>query len=449
MTTPRSLLIPPEHTAIVTDLYQLTMAAAYYESGRTGLASFEMFVRRLPRDRGYLLLAGLEQALHYLETLRFEPEAIDYLRFPPTFASVSDGFFDYLAGFRFTGSVDAIAEGTLVFANEPLVTVTAPIIEAQLIETYLLTTVNYQTLVATKAARVVGAASGRAAVDFGTRRAHGPQAGVLAARAAYIGGCAGTSNVYAGHALGVPIAGTMAHSFVMAYASEDEAFEAYARAFPRHATVLVDTYDTVAGARTAARMSTRPQAVRIDSGNLERGSRDVRDILDAAGLHDVKIVASSDLNEYIIEELVAAGAPIDGFGVGTELVTSRDDPALSGVYKLVAYEHGGETVGVAKLSEDKATYPGAKQVFRAADFSGDVVGAADERLPGEPLLRRVMDGGGVCAALPSLEDVRERAAGELMRIPTGCRRLRQPDTYPVRYSNRVLELPGDAPGRDA
>ncbi len=439
----RSLLIPPEHTSIVTDLYQLTIAAAYYESGRTGLASFEMFVRRLPRDRGYLLLAGLEQALRYLETLSFDPEAIDYLRAHPTFAQVSDGFFEYLAEFRFTGSVDAIAEGSIVFANEPLLTVTAPLIEAQLIETYLLTTVNYQTLVATKAARVVSAASGRAVVDFGTRRAHGPQAGVLAARAAYIGGCAGTSNVYAGHALGVPIVGTMAHSFVMAYESQDEAFEAYARAFPHHATVLVDTYETAEGVQAATRMSTRPQAVRIDSGDLAQGSRDTRAILDSAGLRDVRIVVSSDLNEYLVQDLVDEGAPIDGFGVGTELVTSRDDPALSGVYKLVEYAHGGRTVGVAKLSEDKATYPGVKQVFRAPDFGGDVIGAADEALPGAPLLARVMEGGDVCSPLPTLEETRAHAAAEMMRLPQRYTALRRPDTYPVRYSDRLRKMGED------
>lgn len=435
----------PRQSALLTDLYELTMAAAYFENQVRADASFELFVRGLPRERGYLLAAGLEQALAFLENLRFEPAEVDFLRAHPAFRHVSDAFFDTLKSLRFTGEVWAVPEGTPVFADEPLLRVTAPIIEAQIVETFLLTTLTFQTLIATKAARVVEAAGGRGVVEFGTRRAHGSEAGVLAARAAYIGGCIGTSNVEAGYRFGIPTYGTVAHSFVMAYGDEQESFQAFQRVFPEHSVLLVDTYDTLAAIEKIIRMGLRPRGVRLDSGDLGELSKEVRRRLDRAGLTDTKIFASGDLNEYAITELLARGAPIDFFGVGTELATSKDAPALGGVYKLVTVQAGPEPQARAKLSEHKATYPGTKQVFRFREAQGhydhDLVARADERPPnGEPLLEPVMRGGRRLEAPPALEELQGRAQERLARLPERYRRFRDPAAYPVRTSPALEEL---------
>jgi nicotinate phosphoribosyltransferase len=389
---------------LTTDLYELTMAAAYFENGLHPRAIFELFVRKLPERRSYLIVAGLEQALDYLSTLRFKSDQIDYLREHPSFKRVSREFFDYLAEFRFTGDVCAMPEGTAAFGMEPLLRITAPIIEAQVVETFLLSTINFQTMIASKAARVVTAARGRTVIEFGTRRAHGTEAGLLAARAAYIGGCIGTSNVEAGHLFGIPTFGTLAHSFVMSFEDEDESFRAFLKVFPETATVLVDTYDTIAAVERLARgFGPTIPAVRLDSGDLCELSKQVREILDEAGMTGTKIFASGDLNEYKIADLISGGAQIDSFGVGTELATSFDAPALSGVYKLAGLEENGHVSMRIKLSHDKATYPGPKQVWRLTDESGsynqDIITLADE--PNNPtgswhpLLKKVMKEGRV------------------------------------------------------
>jgi nicotinate phosphoribosyltransferase len=425
------LWVGDENLALATDLYQLTMAAAYYSNGMHVPATFELFVRQLPPQRGYLIAAGLQQALHALTAMRFGADQIEWLRGLPVFKHVDRRFFDYLARWRFGGDVWAMPEGTPVFAGEPILRVTAPIIEAQVVETILLTTIAFQTLVATKAARIVEAAAGRSVVDFGTRRAHGPQAGVLAARAAAIGGCTGTSNLLAARALGLPAVGTCAHSWVMAFDDEAEAFRKFRRVYPEQAVLLVDTYDTIEGLRKAIRTGAGLAGVRIDSGDLAAVSRQARQILDETGLRHVQIVASSDLNEYKIADLVSAGAPIDVFGVGTEMATSRDEPALGAVYKVVDVNG----IGKVKESPGKETLPGAKQVFRGA--RQDWVGAADETLPGRPLLEPVLRGGAPLGPPPSLEELRARARAGRESLPEAVRRFRDPQAYPVEFSERL------------
>ncbi|HPD15326.1 MAG TPA: nicotinate phosphoribosyltransferase [Planctomycetota bacterium] len=433
-----------ENVALATDLYELTMAAGYFHAKRTEWACFELFVRDLPPERSYLVAAGLEQAVHYLRHVRFTDAAIRWLRSLPVLKHVRPQFFDYLGRFRFRGDLDAVPEGTIVFAGEPLLRVTAPLIEAQVAETYLLTTINFQTLVATKAARIVGAARGRAVVDFGSRRAHGPQAGLLAARASYIGGCAGTSNALAGQQLGIPVFGTQAHSWVMAFDDEQEAFEAYLDVFPEHTTLLLDSYDTVEAARKAAALGSRVSGVRLDSGDLAALSRRVRRILDDAGMRRTRILASGDLNEHVIASLHRRRAAIDAFGVGTELATSRDAPALGGVYKLVEQQVGGRWVPRLKLSAGKETYPGRKQVYRVADghgrFRRDVIALASEEQRGSALLVPVMRRGRLVGPLPALSDARSRAAEEIRRLPARFRRLEAPAHYPVQYSRRLRAL---------
>ena len=436
---------PLLHSALLTDLYELTMAAAYFENEFHASASFELFVRSLPAERSFLLAAGLEQALDYLENLHFEPGDIDYLRSQPVFAHVSDAFFDYLKDFRFSGEVWAIPEGTPVFGEEPLLRVTAPIVEAQIVETFLLSTLTFQTMIASKAARVVAAAEGRGVVEFGTRRAHGPEAGVLAARAAYIGGCMGTSNVEAGQRFGVPVFGTLAHSFVMAYSNEEEAFRRFQQLFPEHAVLLIDTYDTLAAVEKIIQAGLRPRSVRLDSGDLLELSKQVRRRLDQAGLHETRIFASGDLDEFAIADLLTRGAHIDAFGVGTALATSKDAPALSGVYKLVDVESGEGPSYRAKFSQEKATYPGRKQVFRFPDSNGghreDIIACEGERYPdGKPLLSCVMRQGQRLAPSPKLQQVQNRARQELAKLPEACHRLRHAEAYPVRFSRGLEKL---------
>jgi nicotinate phosphoribosyltransferase len=433
------------HSALLTDLYELTMAAAYFENGFSGKASFELFVRSLPKERGFLIAAGLEQALEYLENVRFQPDEIDYLRRQPVFEHVGDGFFDYLKEFRFAGEVWAIPEGTPVFGEEPLLRVTAPIIEAQVVETFLLSTLTFQTMIASKAARVAKAARGRPVIEFGSRRAHGPGGGVLAARAAYVGGCAGSSNVEAGRRYGVPIFGTLAHSFVMAYPEETQAFQRFLRLFPDHGVLLVDTYDTLAAIEKIIRAKLRPEAVRLDSGDLLQLSKRVRRRLDQAGLNTTKIFASGDLDEFAIASLLSQGAAIDAFGVGTALATSVDAPALGGVYKLVDIESESGPSYRAKFSQEKATYPGRKQVFRFSNRDGayreDVIACENEKFPGgKPLLQQVMQQGTRTSAAPGLRDIQQHTRAELERIPAGCHRFRRPERYPVRVSRCLQRL---------
>ncbi len=421
------------------------MAAAYFENNFTATATFELFVRQLPRDRGYLLAAGLEQALDFLENVRFLDEEVAFLRQHPVFANVGDAFFDYLKKFRFRGEVWAVPEGTPVFADEPLLRVTGPVIEAQVVETFLLTTLTFQSLIATKAARVVQAAQSQGVVEFGSRRAHGPEAGVLAARAAYIGGCQGTSNVEAGHRFGIPTYGTVAHSFIMAYGDEEEGFQRFQRVFPEHAILLVDTYDTLAAIEKIIRLGLHPPGVRLDSGDLVELSRAARKRLDTAGLRETRIFASGDLDEYAIADMLSRGAPIDFFGVGTALATSKDAPALGGVYKLVELRDGDEHLPRAKFSPDKTTHPGRKQVFRFSDarafYDHDVLARADESYPdAEPLLECVMRQGERTHPSPSLPDIQAHARERLARLPEPYRQLLQPAAYPVQPSPALQAL---------
>jgi nicotinate phosphoribosyltransferase len=433
------------HSALLTDLYELTMAAAYFANGFRANASFELFVRSLPPQRGYLLAAGLEQALDFLEDVRFRPADISFLRRHSAFAHVSDAFFDYLKSFRFTGEVWAVPEGTPIFGEEPLLRVTGPIIEAQIVETFLLSTLTFQTMIASKAARVVAAAGGCGVVEFGSRRAHGPEAGVLAARAAYIGGCTGTSNVSAGARFGIPTFGTLAHSFVMAYRDEEEAFRRFQKFFPDHSVLLVDTYDTLAAIEKIIRAGLRPKSIRLDSGNLVDLSRQARRRLDQAGLTETRIFASGDLDEFVIADLLARGAPIDAFGVGTALATSKDSPALAGVYKLVDVASDDAPSYRAKFSEEKTTHPGRKQVFRLINSDGsfreDVIARESERYPeAELLLSPVMREGKRLVSSPNLVQIRARARRELSRLPEPCRRLQKPEAYPVRFSPELEAL---------
>jgi nicotinate phosphoribosyltransferase len=434
-------LFPSEHRlGLLTDLYELSMAAGYFAHGLAAeRVTFELWIRRLPECRNYLIAAGLEQAVHYLEDFNFSQEEIDYLRRHPAFQHVPPAWFDVLATVLFDGDVWAVPEGTVVFAGEPLLRITGPLMSTQIFETYLITSITAQMLVASKAARIVQAAKGRPVFDFGARRGHGPQAGLLAARASYLAGCVGTSYTEAGRLLDIPTFGTQAHSWIMAWGDETLAFQKFGEIFPDSATLLVDTYDTLHGVRHALASGAPVQAVRLDSGDLAHLSRTARGMLDAAGRHDVKIVASGDLNEYKIARLLEAHAPIDLFGVGTELATSRDEPTLSTVYKLVEQETAKGVVGRVKLSADKKTHPYAKQVYRHSGgdglFSGDVIAGATEQLPGEPLLVPVLRQGRLLHPLPTLIEIRERCRRQLEQLPGSLLRLDPADPYPVKISD--------------
>jgi len=435
---------------LFTDLYELMMLQAYRAERMTGTAVFTVFVRRLPNHRNFLLACGLDSVLEYLEQLRFTDDDLVYLRSLQTF---TDDFVASLREFRFTGSVHAVPEGTPVFANEPILEIVAPIPEAQLVETFVMNQVHLQTVLASKAARVAAAARGRKVVDFGARRTHGIDAALKAARAFYIAGIDATSNVLAGERYGIPVAGTMAHSYVQAHARERDAFSAFARTFPG-TVLLVDTYDTLDGIRAvidlvkSAPQEVKISAVRLDSGDLLSLARETRRLLDAAGLHSIGIFASSALDEYAIAALLDAGAPIDGFGVGTGMAVSEDAPALDVVYKLSEYEGKGRT----KLSPDKPILPGRKQVFRQemdGNAVADVIGRADERIEGRPLMRPVMHNGRrLPDAVDPLASIRRRAATELAHLPAHLLALTpaQPP-YPVRISAALQRHHRDVSGR--
>jgi nicotinate phosphoribosyltransferase len=437
--------VTPGNVALLTDLYELAMSDSYFRHGMNDRATFALFVRSLPAGRAFLVSAGLDTALAYLEGMRFDRETIDYLRGLGLF---SDGFLDYLRGFRFSGDVRAIPEGEVFFPPEPLVEVSGPRIEAQIVETFLLNTLNFQVMVASKGARAVLAARGRAVVDFSPRRDHGTDAAVKAARAAYVAGCTGTSNVLAGMLYGLPVVGTMAHSYIMSFSDELEAFRAFARDFPTNAVLLIDTYDTMQGVANAitvgrelAAGGARLRGVRIDSGDLVTQSRAVRAALDAAGFRDARIFLSGDLNEYRIAELLDQGAAVDAFGVGTELGTSADAPSIGGVYKLVEDEKGYRI----KLSTGKATLPGRKQVWRRTDDegqpAGDLIALHDEPAPAgyTPLLVPVMQDGKRTTAEP-LPVIRQRCTERLAALPEELRALEDPVTYPVALSPALAEL---------
>jgi nicotinate phosphoribosyltransferase len=434
------LLTPPE-TSLLVDQYELTMAASFLREEKNEPSVFELFVRKLPPNRAWMLVCGLGPTLRLISEMRFGQGELDYLRR----LGFDEEFLSYLRGFRFKGDVDAMPEGTIAFANEPLVRVTAPRIEAQLIETLLLNQINFQTMIATKAARVVLAANGagEAVVDFSPRRDHGVDAAMKAARASAIAGVGGTSNVAAAMRYGLRPVGTMAHSYVMSFEREQEAFEAFMRDNPENAVLLVDTYDTIEGVRRAIEASRRtgiPLAgVRLDSGDLPTLAAEARHLLDGAGMSEARIVASGDLEERRIAELCRAKVPIDLWGVGTDLGTSRDSPVVNGVYKIVADLRGEAWRGVAKLSLAKETLPGAKQVFRRlmdGVMTEDIVAAADEELDGEPLLVPAMRDGEITLA-ETLDEMRERTRRSLRSLPEGLRGEDGKPPYPVRNSERL------------
>jgi nicotinate phosphoribosyltransferase len=429
--------------ALMTDLYQLTMVAGYYLNRKQAEATFELFVRSLPANRSYFLAAGLAQAVEFLLHLSFDEASLRFLRSLPALAHLPDDFFRYLEGLRFKGDLWAVPEGSLVFPNEPILQVRAPLPQAQMVETFLLSLVHFQTLIATKASRVVQAAGGKGVIDFGSRRAHGPEAGLLAARASYIGGCMGTSNVSAAMEFGIPVYGTAAHSWTLAFDSEKEAFERYHATFPDATILLLDTYDTMQGLRNALPLGRKLKGVRLDSGDLLVLSREVRRILDEAGLHETRILASGDLNEYKVRDLLEGSAPIDVFGVGTDMVTSKDQPALAAVYKLVEQEAGDRVVHRAKFSDAKETYPGRKQVWRLSNdegtYLGDEIAMAREEPAGDSssLLVPVIERGQLCCSLPTPAEAREHALLETVRLPLRYRRLDSADTYPVAWSEKL------------
>ena len=424
---------------LLTDLYELTMAAGYFEAGKTTeRATFELAIRRLPPRRNFLLAAGLPQVVDYLLNLSFSSEEVAYLRGLPQFSNASAAFFDYLCHFRFTGDLFAVAEGTPLFAGEHFLTLRAPIIDGLSHVTDLLSAITFPTMVAAKAARCVAAAGGRPVIEFGTRRAHTAEAGVLAARAAYLGGCAGTSNSLAGFRYGIPVKGTAAHSWVMSFSNETESFRQLQRVLGDNTTQLIDTYDTVEGARRAAQLGRPIQGVRIDSGDSLSLSRQVRAVLDAAGLADTEIMVTGDLDEYRIRDLVFAGAPVDSFGVGTQLATSGDAPYLNATYKMVELNIGGINRFTTKLSEDKISLPGSKQVFR--DSERDVLARSGECGRGEALLRPVLLGGRLIEPLPTLEEARCRAAESLARLPQPLRELEVAEPWPMVQSPELRAL---------
>jgi nicotinate phosphoribosyltransferase len=432
------------NSALLTDLYQLNMIEAYLARGLTDTAVFEFFVRKLPDDRGFLVAAGLEQVLEFLEGLRFSPDELDWLAGTGRF---SRRLIDYLAALRFTGDVHAMPEGTAFFPNEPIIRVTAPLPVAQLVETRIINLLHFESLIASKAARIVLAAPGRRLVDFGLRRAHGAEAGLLAARASYITGFDGTATLLAERAFGIPTFGTMAHSFIEAHDNEAAAFEDFARARPDNLTLLIDTYDTEAAARKVVALAPKLKSqgvtirsVRLDSGKLGELSKSVRRIFDDGGLPDVGIFASGGLDEYSILSLVASGAPIDGFGVGTSLTVSTDHPAFDCAYKL--QEYAGQPR--RKHSPGKATWPGRKQVSRSygvdGRMSGDVLTTADDNPGGAALLQQVMAAGRRTGPPPALTEIRDRARRELERLPEHLRELRSTPSYTVTVGARLKQL---------
>ena len=431
-----------EYSGLLTDLYELTMAAGYLQTRFDARATFELFVRDLPDERNYLVAAGLEQALEFLENVHFTEEEIAYLRAHPIFRNIRDEFFEYLAKFHFTGDVWAMPEGTLVFPGEPMLRVTAPIIEGQIMETYLLATLSYQTMIASKAARVVTTAQGHDVVEFGARRAHGATASIVAARAAAIGGCEGSSNVLAGHQFDMNTYGTQAHSWVMAHETEREAFQHFLDAFPEGAVLLLDTYDVRNAVKTIITMGREPNGVRLDSGDLVKDSKWVRQELDRVGWKNVKIFASGDLDEFKIAKLLNAGAAIDAFGVGTALATPGDAPHLNLVYKLVEVERGGKVREAAKLSQAKVTYPGRKQVFRYSNSAGEykydrIALEGENANGGEALLVEVMREGRRTRSAEPVSELRSRTLASLKRLPRRYRQIDRSAEYPVRYSKQL------------
>jgi nicotinate phosphoribosyltransferase len=438
--------LTPENMCLFTDYYELTMCASYFDNKKFETATFDLFIRRLPENRSYFLFAGLEEALRYLQNITFTEEHLVYLKRQ----GFKDDFLDYLHTFQFTGDVWAVLEGTVAFPNEPLIRVTAPIIESQLLETFLLNTINLQTMIATKASRVVNAAKGKSVVEFGLRREQGIDAGMKVARSSYLAGCQGTSN--ASLAYGIPIFGTMAHSFVMSYPKEIDAFRAFVKTFPNKSTLLIDTYDEMAGAEKAVIVAKELEAkghrlggVRLDSGDLAKSSQKIRKILDDNNLGYIKIFASGDLDEFKITQLLNDGARIDAFGVGTKMGTSADRPYLDVIYKLCeTMTSDGSFSPIMKLSKDKITLPGRKQVYRFKTekgyFKKDIIALSDEKVNGEPLLVKVMERGKLIYSLPTINEIRAKAADNLSKLPSEFKVSTNAPVYLVELSQKLQNL---------
>jgi nicotinate phosphoribosyltransferase len=438
------MIIQSKDLPLLTDLYELTMAQSYFQENHNGLATFSLFIRKYPAHRGYFVSCGLEDMLHFLEDFHFTNEAIDKLHRTRIFSAP---FLEYLKTLRFTGEVRAIPEGCLFFRDEPIMEVTAPIIESQLVEPFIINQMNLQVLIASKAARCVYAAHGRKVVDFSLRRTQGIDAGMKVARASYIGGAAATSNVLAGINYNIPLSGTMAHSYISSYDQELEAFRSFVQNFPERSILLIDTYDTIAGAHKAVQVAQEMaargqhlQGVRIDSGDLLRLSQKVRHILDEAGFPDVQIVGSGGLDEFDLEELSRQGAPFNAYGVGTKMGVSGDAPWTDMAYKLVRYNGNP----VLKLSSGKISLPGAKQVWRFREeekLHHDVIALQDEVVgEGEPLLKTVMANGCIVAPLPSLPEIRDRFKKEFNQLEIKYKSISNPDIYPVQLSRGLQEL---------
>lgn len=434
-----------QRLALLTDLYQLTMAACYFEQGMAAEATFSLFIRKYPADRGYFVAAGLAEALNYLENLRFAEEDLAYLESTGLFQT---SFLDYLKQVRFTGEVHALPEGSIFFKDEPILEVSGPILEAQLAETFIINAVSLQTMIATKASRAVHAARGRPLIDFSLRRTQGTDAGLKVARASYLAGFLGTSNVLAGKIYGLPIFGTMAHSYITSFTRELDAFRVFSRVFPKSTTLLIDTYDNLAGARNAVTVAKEMEArgarlryVRLDSGDMAAISREVRRLLDDNGLNYVRILASGGFDEHKIAKVLAAGAEIDSFAVGTKMGVSADAPYFDIAYKLVKYAERP----VMKLSTGKVTLVDKKQVYRHYDDQGnllrDVIALRGEEVAGAaPLLRPVLRRGRIVRPLPSLNDSRTHFQAQFARLPEPYKALENPPVYPVELSPGLQDL---------
>lgn len=435
---------------LATDFYQLTMGAAYYQynlenevNEEDNRATFELFIRKFPRNRNYLIYAGLEQVVYYLLNARFSENIIEFLRQKPVFKNIDSSFFDvYLPNFKFDVDVWSMKEGNFFFPNEPVLRVQGPLFNAQIAETYLLNVINFQTLVASKASRIRTVAGNKVLLEFGTRRSHTPLAGVYAARASYIAGFNGTSNVIADLEFGINSTGTMAHSFVQKFKNEADSFDSYYKVYGEDSILLIDTYDTEKGAQKACKYGNTIRGVRIDSGDLIDHARKVRKILDQNGCDKVLIVASSDLNEYKIKEIIDKKAPIDAFGVGTELTTSRDDPTISGVYKLMEYNNEPRI----KISEGKVTYPGIKQVYRSYNkddkLEEDMLSLDDEPIPvnSEPLLIPIIKKGKLVTILPKLDEIRDFYLENIRNLPETYKNLEQKEKFKLRVSEKLEQI---------
>lgn len=423
---------------LFTDLYQLTMMCAYLDNGKRETASFELFVRELPRGRNYLVYAGLEDVVELVENIHFTAEDIDYLHSLNLFP---DWFLDFLKEFEFSGDIYSMKEGTLFFPHQPVLRVDAPIYQAQLLETAIVNQIHISSLIATKAARVFSVSRGKLLADFSLRRTHGYDAGLKVARSCYIAGFCATSNVLAGKLYSIPVVGTVAHSFIMSFESEKDSFTAYAKTFPEHTTLLVDTYDTVSGVKKAIEVASelkqlgfQLKGVRLDSGDIVSLAKLTRRLLDQAGLNNVKIIVSGGLDEFSIDRILRAGAPVDAFGVGTKVGTSSDSPFIDFVYKLV--EFNGKPV--MKTSTGKEMFPGRKQVFRAQGH--DTVGVWNEALEGKPILHKVVEKGKRKGQLPSLKEIRDYFLEEFSKFPAQLKDIHSSYTYPVHISDKLLKL---------